>query len=179
MLDNAKNLPDNPAELKGLVAALASEVKSQAMLIEKLKHQLLGMRRHRFGSTSEAMDQLEFALEEEEIAASADNGAGADEAAPPKEKPKRNATSANRRMGLLAAEPSGVGCLSGGRVSVAGVTRGVPCVVGREQAQALSPPQAPIVFTQNCEGVCLSGDLPFFPPPPPGKSWPCRQPHSP
>ena len=89
MLDNAKNLPDNPAELKGLVVALASELKSQAMLIEKLKHQLSGMRRHRFGSTSEAMDQLEFALEEEEIAASADNGAGADEAAPPKEKPKR------------------------------------------------------------------------------------------
>jgi transposase len=59
------------------------------MLIEKLKHQLSGMRRHRFGSTSEAMDQLEFALEEEEIAASADSGAGADEAAPPKEKPKR------------------------------------------------------------------------------------------
>ena len=89
MLDNAKNLPDNPAELKDLVAALASEVKSQAMLIEKLKHQLSGMRRHRFGSTSEAIDQLELALEEDEIAASADSGAGADEAAPPKEKPKR------------------------------------------------------------------------------------------
>ncbi len=89
MLDNAKNLPDNPAELKDLVAALASEVKSQAMLISKLKHQLSGMRRHRFGATSEAMDQLEFALEEEEIAASADSGTGAGKAAPPKEKPAR------------------------------------------------------------------------------------------
>lgn len=46
-----------------MVAALASEVTTQAMLIEKLKHQLSGMRRHRFGSTPEAMGRLEFALD--------------------------------------------------------------------------------------------------------------------
>ena len=53
MLDDADKLPDDPSVLKGLVSLLASEVKSQAVLIEKLKHQLAGMRQHRFGSRSE------------------------------------------------------------------------------------------------------------------------------
>ena len=50
MLNNANDLPNDPAALKGLVVSLASEVKSQALFIEKLKHQLAGMRQHRFGS---------------------------------------------------------------------------------------------------------------------------------
>ena len=58
MLDEAKNLPNDPAALKGLVASLASELKFRDILIEKLKHQLAGMRQHRFGSRSEALDQL-------------------------------------------------------------------------------------------------------------------------
>ena len=41
MLDDAKELPNDPAALKGLVA---SEVEHQALFIEKLKHQLAGMR---------------------------------------------------------------------------------------------------------------------------------------
>ncbi len=48
MLEAALNLPNEPTKLKELVGALASEVKSQALLIEKLKHQLEGLRRHRF-----------------------------------------------------------------------------------------------------------------------------------
>jgi transposase len=92
MLDNAKNLPNEPAALKGLVTSLASEVKSQALLIEKLKHQLAGMRQHRFGPRSEALDQLALTLEDEEIAASAQEPAPVDAdqpATPPKGKPKR------------------------------------------------------------------------------------------
>ncbi|NKB55294.1 MAG: IS66 family transposase [Alphaproteobacteria bacterium] len=94
MLDDAENLPNEPAALKGLVASLASEVKSQAVLIEKLQHQLAGMRQHRFGSRSEALDQLALTLEDEEIAASAQepasDDANADQSAAPKDKPKRN-----------------------------------------------------------------------------------------
>ena len=94
MLDNAKELPNDPAALKGLVVSLASEVKSQALFIEKLKHQLAGMRQHRFGSRSEALDQLALTLEDEEIAASAQEPAPDDAhndqpATPPKGKPKR------------------------------------------------------------------------------------------
>ena len=48
---------------------LVSLVKSQALRIAKLEHQLAGLRRHRFGSTSESLDQLQLGLEDEEIAA--------------------------------------------------------------------------------------------------------------
>ncbi len=93
MLDDANELPNDPAALKGLVVSLASEVKSQALFIEKLKHQLAGMRQHRFGSRSEALDQLALALEDQEIAASAQepapDDAKADRPAAPKGKPKR------------------------------------------------------------------------------------------
>jgi len=91
MLDNAKNLPNDATALKGLVTTLASEVKSQAVLIEKLKHQLAGMRQHRFGSRSEALDQLALMLEDEEIAVSAQEPTqdDADQPAAPKGKPKR------------------------------------------------------------------------------------------
>jgi transposase len=91
MLDDAKKLPNDPAALKGLVTSLASELKFRDILIEKLKHQLAGMRQHRFGSRSEALDQLALTLEDEEIAASAQEPApdDADQPEAPKDKPKR------------------------------------------------------------------------------------------
>lgn len=82
-------LPDDPAALKDMVAALAAEnrdlcgnlqsltgaLKNRDILIAKLRLQLDGMRRHRFGSRSEALGQLEMCLEGEEIAQSADKAA--------------------------------------------------------------------------------------------------------
>lgn len=73
MLNSPLNLPDEPDRLKQLVGTLASEVKSQAFLIEKLKRQLAGMRRHRFGASSEAIDQLQLSLEDEEVTQAAEN----------------------------------------------------------------------------------------------------------
>ena len=91
MLDDAQDLPNDPDALKGLVASLASELKSRDILIEKLKHQLAGLRRDRFGSRSESLDQLELTLEEEEIAEAAEAAARPDAATPTegKRKPKR------------------------------------------------------------------------------------------
>jgi transposase len=94
MLNSAQKLPDEPTELKHLVGLLSSEVKSQALLIEKLKHQLAGMRRHRFGVSSEALDQLQLTLEDEEVAQAAENIEAPVESDPvhdpePKGQPKR------------------------------------------------------------------------------------------
>jgi len=94
MLEDAQNLPNDAAALKDLVTTLASELKSRDILIEKLKHQSDGMRQHRFGSRYEALDQLALTLEDEEIAASAQEPAPVDadtdqSATPPKGKPKR------------------------------------------------------------------------------------------
>ena len=71
MLDDASKLPDDPQELKSVAVQLATTVKSQALEIERLKHQLAGHLRHRFGSKSEASNQLDLQLrlEEEETAA--------------------------------------------------------------------------------------------------------------
>jgi len=71
MLDGAKNLPNDPSELKALVTLLASELKNRDLKIADLQHRLAGLNRHRFGSTSESLDQLRLALENEEIAVAA------------------------------------------------------------------------------------------------------------
>ncbi len=90
MLNNLESLPDDPLELKGLVALLASELKNRDLKIADLKHQLAGHNRHRFGSTSENFDQLHLSLENEEIAASAEQtNTPEPDLAAPKDKPKR------------------------------------------------------------------------------------------
>lgn len=89
MLDDVKNLPDNPEALKDLIASMASELKSRDFVIEKLKHQLAGLRQHKFGAKSEALDQLELTLEDEEIAQAAQAPREAPEDETPKDKPKR------------------------------------------------------------------------------------------
>lgn len=71
MLDVTKSLPEDPAELRAFTALLLAEVKAQAVLIEKLRHQLAGHRAHRFGASSETAEQLQLALEMSEIAIAA------------------------------------------------------------------------------------------------------------
>ena len=79
MLEEAHTLPDDVAALKAMVlasraelAARDAELRNRDLLIEKLRHRLAGLRRQRFGATSEALDQLEFGLEDEEIARAAE-----------------------------------------------------------------------------------------------------------
>ena len=57
------------AQLDAQMAAHKQAIKARDLQIEKLKHQLAGMRRHRFGSSSESLEQLELSLEEAELAA--------------------------------------------------------------------------------------------------------------
>ena len=71
MLDQTQTLPEDPEELRSFTARLLAEVKAQAILIEKLRHQLAGHRAHRFGASSETAEQLQLALETSEIAAAA------------------------------------------------------------------------------------------------------------
>jgi transposase len=71
MLDHTLTLPEDPEELRSFTARLLAEVKAQAILIEKLRHQLAGHRAHRFGGSSETAEQLQLALETSEIAAAA------------------------------------------------------------------------------------------------------------
>ncbi len=71
MLNDLDIAPDDPTELRAVNRLLANEVKSQALLIEKLKHQLAGQNRHRFGVRSESLDQLNLTFEDDEAIAEA------------------------------------------------------------------------------------------------------------
>ena len=71
MLKDLDITPEDPEELRAVNRLLADEVKSQALLIEKLKHQLAGQNRHRFGVRSESLDQLNLTFEEDEAIAEA------------------------------------------------------------------------------------------------------------
>ena len=68
----SSDLPDDIDALKGAVGVLERELYNRDLLIEKLKHQLAGLRRNQFGSRSERLDQLEMRLEDEEIAEAAE-----------------------------------------------------------------------------------------------------------
>ena len=65
------SLPEDPAELRSFTTMLMAEVKAQAVLIEKLRHQLAGHRHSRYGAKSETIEQLNLSLEASEIAVAA------------------------------------------------------------------------------------------------------------
>ncbi len=122
MLDEAIRLPDNIAALKAMVLTPRAapkdrnagprdrnlELHSRDLSIEKLRHQLAGLHRQRFGQSPENIEQLEIQLEDEDI-----EQAAAGEPVPAtevKRRPKHSPLSAiyratkrllNRRIGEL------------------------------------------------------------------------------
>ena len=111
MITTDYNIPDDPVELRlfaaqmmtglaeledkhaSLEARHKAEIQNRDMMIEKLRHQLFGLRKDKFGSSGEGLDQLGLKLEDEEtgqeqIAAAV--SAIADET-PQKSKPVRRA----------------------------------------------------------------------------------------
>ena len=92
MFDAPKSLPSDPGEPRVAAEVLVELAKARALEIEKLKHQLSGRDRHRFGSKYESADQLnlQLRLEEEETAAARITTEEDTSAAPePKRKPRR------------------------------------------------------------------------------------------
>jgi len=90
MLDETQRLPDDPAELRAAAERLVVLAKAQALRIAKLEHQLAGLRRQRFGATSESLEQLDLALEETEIeVARAADPAAPEDAAEARRRPRR------------------------------------------------------------------------------------------
>ena len=87
MTDTAPILPTDVDALQAMVVSKDAEIHVRDLMIEKLKHQLAGHRRHRFGATSETLDQLALDIEDREIG-EAVTPAKADKA-PGKSKPKR------------------------------------------------------------------------------------------
>ena len=149
-----KPAPENPIDVAALQALLAekdaqiaafdqyiagfkAQLRGRDFLIEKLKHQLAGMRRHWFGSSSEALDQLELTLEEEEIAQAAETSVE-DVAESPvpngaKRKPKRKPLPSHLPRNETVLSPGDACADCGGRLKHLGedVTEGLEYVPGR------------------------------------------------
>src|SRR5262245_39080097 len=155
MFNESQTLPEDPAELRVAAEGLVSLVKSQALRIAKLEHQLAGLRRHRFGSTSESLDQLQLKLEEGEIAA-----AQADKAVPPSDRtatakgvPKRKPLPAQlpRQETVLSLGDTCGGC--GGKLKPLGedVTEELDYMPGRFVVNRIVRPR---LACRACETIC-------------------------
>jgi transposase len=154
MLSETEALPVDPAELRTAAEGLVSLVKSQALRIAKLEHQLAGLRRHRFGSTSESLDQLQLRLEDEEIAAAqADAVPPSGPTATPKGVPKRKPlpTHLPRQETVLAPGDACAAC--GGKLKPLGedVTEELDYVPGRFVVNRIVRPR---LACTCCEAIC-------------------------
>jgi len=151
MLNAPQSLPCDPAELRRTAEDLVALVKTQALRIAKLEHQLAGHRRHRFGSKSETMDQLQLRLEEEEIAVA--------EAAPPTQAKAPEAKAKPKRKPLPAALPReeevlspGEACACGGKLRLLGedVTEELEYLPGRFVVKRIVRPR---MACRSCETI--------------------------
>lgn len=154
MLTDKQRLPEDPTELRETAIELVSLVKSQALRIAKLEHQLAGLRRHRFGSRSESLDQLELTLEEEQIAA-----AKATPPEPPSDtdqaqaKPKRKPLPADLPRDEQVLSPGETCGECGGSLKVLGedVTEELDYVPGRFVVNRIVRPR---MACKTCEAIC-------------------------
>src|SRR3954466_3245719 len=155
MLSEAQALPEDPAELREAAESLVSLVKSQALRIAKLEHQLAGLRRHRFGSTSESLDQLQLSLKDEEIGA-----AEADKAVPmsgptatPEGVRKRKPLPAHLSRRETVLSPGDACAACGGKLKPLGedVTEELDYLPGRFVVNRIVRPR---LACTCCEAIC-------------------------
>ena len=109
-------------------------MKAQAILIEKLRHQLAGHRAHRFGASSETAEQLHLALETSEIAAAAMTARMKLPDVDEKDKPKRRPIPDHLPRMEVELTPSADACADcGGRLRRIGedITEELEYVPGR------------------------------------------------
>ena len=154
MLNALDNLPEDPVELRRVTELLASEVKARALMIGKLQHQLHGANRHRFGSKSEGMDQLQLFAGNEEIAEAAVKAADTAPAEPIelKEKPGRKPLPDHlERIGqVLSVGEDCPGC--GGDLSKPGedITEEPEYIPGRFVVNKITRPR---MACRRCEAI--------------------------
>jgi len=167
MREAPANLPDDVAALQAIIALqneklsiFETEIRARDYRIEKLKHQLAGLRRHRFGQRSEALDQLELALEEEEIARAAapqsdDEDAASEPVGEPKRKPRRKPLPDHLPRNDEILSPGSECSECGGSLKTLGedVTEELEYVPGRFVVNRIIRPR---MACKCCEAICQS-----------------------
>ena len=107
MLKDLDIAPDDPAELRAVNRLLADEVKALTLKVEQLQHQLAGHDRHRFGSKSESLYQLNLVFQEDEAIAEAAGEQAAPAPTPETDKPAGTAASCSATIKMRSARQSG------------------------------------------------------------------------
>ena len=166
MLEASSDLPDNVAALQAMIALqneklsiFEAEIKERDYRIEKLEHQLAGLRRHRFGARSEALDQLELTLEEEEIARAVGTPVADDvsdtSSDTPKGKPKRKPLPDHLPRNDEILSPGSQCSTCGGVLKTLGedVTEELEYIPGRFVVNRIIRPR---MACRCCEAICQS-----------------------
>jgi transposase len=167
MLEASSDLPDDVAALQTLIALqneklsiFETEIKQRDYRIEKLEHQLAGLRRHRFGARSEALDQLELTLEDEEIARAVAPQSDNEDAAvapvgEPKRKPGRKPLPAHLHRNEQILSPGEECSACGGSLKTLGedVTEELEYIPGRFVVNRIIRPR---MACSACEAICQS-----------------------
>lgn len=162
MLSETQELPEDPVELRQSAEQLMALVKSQALRIAKLEHQLKGHQRHRFGAISETADQLNLSLEETEIALArtADPTTSGD-ARGSKDKPKRKPLPENLPRNETELSPGDLCADCGGSLRTLGedVTEELEYIPGRFAVNRFVRPRK---ACSCCEAI-VQAELPSRP----------------
>lgn len=162
MVAETMTLPEDYGELREFTTQLLAEIKAQAMLIEKLRHQVAGQNAWRYGSTSEQTKQLMLALEASEVAEAAMTAKmklpPPDE---PKEKPKRRPIPDHIPRNNIELLPPKDHCKCGGALRPIGedVTEELEYVPGRFVVNRIARPR---YACKRCERF-LQAPLPSRP----------------
>ncbi len=164
MLEGLKSLPKDPEDLRAVSELLMAEVKSQAYQIEKLKAELAGHRKARFGAKSESLDQLDLDLADDiEIAAAAEEqqseAAGELDAKPRRQHSRKPLPDhLERREDVLMPDET---CTCGGSLRQVGedITEELEYIPGRFVVNRIVRPR---MSCKDCEGFAQA-DLPSRP----------------
>jgi len=162
MLNNLESLPTDPVELQDMVTLLAKELKNRDLKIADLKHQLAGHNRHRFGSKSESLDQLQLFVENEEIAAaSEETDTPEPQGSEPKRKPKRKPLPEHLERNEQVLTPGDNCSKCGGSLKTLGedVTEELEYVPGRFVVNKIVRPR----MACSCCEVILQAPIPSRP----------------
>ena len=143
MMAEAMTLPEDYGELKEFTTQLLAEIKAQAMLIEKLRHQVAGQKVWRYGSTSEQTKQLMLALEASEVAEAAMTAKMKLPPDEPKDKPKRRPIPDHIPRNNIELLPPKDHCTCGGALRQIGedVTEELEYVPGRFIVNKITRPR--------------------------------------
>ena len=162
MLKDLDIAPEDPVELRAVNRLLADEVKALTLKVEQLQHRLSGHNRNRFGSKSEALEQLNLTFQEDEqIAEAAEAQSTPSKADRPPRQHSRKPLPEHLDRNTQTLSPGEECCRCGGALKTLGedVTEELEYVPGRFMVNRIVRPR----MTCSCCEAIVQSPLPSRP----------------